>query len=153
VKAPDVAVSVTIARTPAEVWEAVADPVRMATWSPENTGARVPSSGPLHVGATFSGSNRNGVFGWSTVCVVVESTPAEAYSFEVSFRGMAVARWRYSLTEVDGGCLLEEQWWDRRGPLMKSISVVGTGVVDRASHNEATMRATLEALRSELDPA
>jgi hypothetical protein len=148
---PDVAVSTTVAAAPNEVWTALADPVRIASWSPENTGASGAAAGPLQVGATFGGSNRNGLFRWTTACAVVESTPGHAFAFDVSYLGLSVARWRYAITPSGDGCLVEEQWWDRRGPVVKAIGIVGTGVVERASHNEATMRQTLAALRSELE--
>lgn len=150
-KAPDISVHTTVAQPPQLVWSAVADPSRIASWSPENTGASTPSDGPLAVGATFDGSNRNGVFRWSTRCTVVESDPGCAFAFDVSFLGLAVARWRYAISPTDEGCLVDEQWWDRRGLLMKGLGLVGTGVTDRKAHNEATMRQTLAAMRADLE--
>ena len=147
----DVRVNVVVNRPPQEVWEAVADPVRIASWSPENTGATAVADGPLAVGATFGGSNRHGLFRWSTRCAVVESIPGRAFAFDVTYLGLAVSRWRYLVSPADEGCVVEEQWWDRRGGLMKAIGTVGTGVVDRTAHNEATMRRTLEAMRADLE--
>ncbi|MBK9739010.1 MAG: SRPBCC family protein [Actinobacteria bacterium] len=154
---PDVSVRTTIRRPAEDVWRAVADPSRIVSWSPEASGVRVEATGVLPVGAVFSGSNRNGLFRWSTTCRVIESTPGEAFAFDVSFQGMAVSRWRYALSRSDDGtdaaCTVEEQWWDRRGLPMKVMGIVGTGVADRAAHNERTMRATLDALRAELEAA
>jgi hypothetical protein len=36
---------------------------------------------------------------------------------------------------------------------MKVLGAVGTGVADRRTHNERTMRATLDALAAELEEA
>jgi len=152
---PDVAVSVDVPRPPDQVWSAVADPRRIAAWSPEAQEVSGVSGdpGPMATGTTFSGSNRHGVFRWSTRCVVVESRPGEAFAFDVSYLGMDVARWRYALTRTETGTRVDEQWWDTRGPAMKVIGLVGTGVRDRRHHNERTMRETLDALAVELGEA
>jgi len=159
VSSPDLSVSVVVRRTPQTVWDAVADPRRIASWSPEAQGVSVTDAaddgrdptGPMALGARFSGSNRHGVFRWTTRCVVVESTPGQAFSFDVSYLGMSVARWRYALSAVDDGTCVEEQWWDTRGATMKALGAVGTGVTDRRTHNERTMRATLDALAADLE--
>jgi hypothetical protein len=64
---------------------------------------------------------------------------------------MAVARWRYEIRGTAVGCEVEEQWWDRRGPLMKAIGLIGTGVHDRVVHNRRTMTATLAALKADCE--
>jgi len=151
VELPDVSVSVRVAAPAEVVWAAVADPTRIASWSPENTGANAGGVGPLPVGAAFDGSNRNGRFRWSTSCVVVESTPGAAFAFDVSYLGMAVARWRYAITATAEGCLVEEQWWDRRRGVLKSLGFAGTGVRDRVAHNTHTMRQTLAVMRADLE--
>jgi uncharacterized protein YndB with AHSA1/START domain len=150
---PDVSVDVVVRRTPDSVWDAVADPRRIASWSPEarDVSRTGDVTGAMPVGTTFAGSNRRGVFRWTTRCAVVESTPGEAFAFDVTYLGMAVARWRYELTAVDGGTRVQEQWWDSRGLAMKAIGLVGTGVADRRTHNERTMRETLAALAADLE--
>ena len=95
-RAPDVSVDTVVRRTPGAVWDAVADPRRIASWSPEAHAVSdaAGATGPMPVGTTFAGSNRHGFFRWTTRCVVVESTPAEAFAFDVSYFGMAVSRFR-----------------------------------------------------------
>lgn len=134
-----------------EVWRAVADPQRLAGWSPEATRAQVATSGPLAVGARFSGTNQRGGRRWSTSCVVVEATPNEVFAFDVTYLGLRVSRWRYRVSAHAGGCLVVEQWWDRRGRPMKTLSEIGTGVTDRPTHNRKTMQQTLRALKAELE--
>lgn len=150
---PDVTVSVDVRRPAQDVWAAVADPRRVTSWSPESSAVRGDATrpGPMPVGTAFSGSNRHGVFRWATRCVVVESTPDEAFAFDVRYLGLAVSRWRYVVRPTADGCRVEEQWWDHRGVAMRWIGTVGTGVADRRTHNEATMRATLDAMREELE--
>ncbi len=154
-RAPDLSVSVVVRRTPEAVWHAVADPRRIASWSPEaqRVSGADHAPGPMAFGTTFAGSNRNGFFRWTTRCVVVEATPGEAFAFDVSYLGLSVARWRYFVTALDFGTSVEEQWWDTRGAPMKALGAVGTGVVDRRTHNERTMRATLDALAADLEEA
>jgi hypothetical protein len=103
------------------------------------------------VDVSFSGSNRNGLFRWSTSGRVVESDPGRSFAFDVSFVGLAVSRWRYALTIGSGGVEVVEQWWDRRGPVMKGLGLVGTGVANRREYNEAGMRVTLAALKAGLE--
>jgi hypothetical protein len=148
---PDVVVSTTVARSPQEVWAVVAEPSRLVEHSPEAHHVRAPTTGPLPVGAVFDGSNRNGIFRWTTRCRVVESTPGRAFAFEVTYLGLSVALWRYVLEPDGAGSRVEEQWTDRRGALMTALGAVGTGVADRRAHNERTMRATLESLTSALE--
>jgi hypothetical protein len=150
-KAPDVHVTISVSRPAIDVWRAIADPTRVATWSPEARAAHVDVAGALAVGARFTGSNQNGPLRWTTSCVVVESVQGAAFAFDVSYLGMAVARWRYEITGTAVGCEVEEQWWDRRGPVMKAIGLIGTGVADRVAHNRRTMTKTLAALKADCE--
>jgi hypothetical protein len=82
---------------------------------------------------------------------VVESVPGSTFAFDVSFLGLEVARWRYEVRVVDDGCDVEEQWWDHRGTVMRTLGVLGTGVKDRQAHNTRTMTDTLAALKDDLE--
>jgi uncharacterized protein YndB with AHSA1/START domain len=150
--APDLTVSRHVAAPPDVVWRAVADPARVTGWSPESAGITREDGGdgPMVVGTRFSGTNRNGLFRWSTKCRVVESAAPSAFAFDVTYVGLAVARWRYLIEPADGGSLVREEWYDHRGALMKLLGTVGTGVADRETHNRGTMEATLDALAREL---
>ena len=152
-RAPDLTVSVDVRRSAADVWRAVADPRRVTAWSPEANEVRdtAVADGPMPVGTTFSGSNRNGIFRWATRCTVVESSVDSAFAFDVTYLGLAVARWRYAVVDTPDGCHVDEQWWDDRGAPMRWLGTIGTGVADRLSHNRATMRATLDAMRDDLE--
>jgi hypothetical protein len=139
VNEPEIAVSVHIACAPDAAWRVVADPSRLAELSPEASAARAATEGPLPAGARFSGSNRNGLFRWST------------FAFDVTFFGLDVSRWRYDVRAVDGGCDVAEQWWDHRGFVMRTLGALGTGVKDRQAHNTRTMTDTLAALKADLE--
>lgn len=143
----DVAVSRSVAASPAVVWRLVGDPTRMGEWSPEAReqvwldGATAPA-----VGARFRGRNRIRWRRWSTVCTVVAWTPEREIAWDVATYGLATARWRYRLLPDGGSTLLVEEFTDRRGPLMKVIGLVGRGVADAATHNRGTMIVTLDRI-------
>ena len=89
--APDLQLDVVVDRPPALVWDAVADPVRIAAYSPEASGVAEEggtTGGPVPVGARFRGSNRNGFFRWSTQCAVVESRPGVAFAAPARSKGL-----------------------------------------------------------------
>jgi uncharacterized protein YndB with AHSA1/START domain len=149
----EVSVSIDVQCSPDRVWEAIADVSRLATWSPETTGVTTSAGPPLVVGDTFRGSNRNGPFWWRTSCKVIESKANETFGFDVTFFGMAVSRWRFTVEPLEGGARVTEQWSDRRGLPMNVMAPLGTGVLHRAPHNERTMRATLDNLKADLENA
>jgi uncharacterized protein YndB with AHSA1/START domain len=148
---PDVRATIDVAHPPLDVWTAIADPARAATWSPETALVIVPHPGPLTLGERFSGTNRRGRRSWSTSCRVVECIPGESFAFDVTFGPLRVSRWRYLVEPVDAGTRVEEQWWDMRGGTMTLLSRVGTGVSDRREHNRRSMTATLVALKAEME--
>ncbi len=147
----EVSVSAEVLRTREQVWSAMADIQRLVSWSPETTGVSTFADGPLKVGDRFTGSNRRGLFRWRTRCKVIDSEPGFSLAFEVTYLGMSVAMWRYVLESTSGGTLVTEEWTDRRGPAMVVIGALGTGVTDRAAHNETTMHATLANLKADLE--
>ena len=68
---------------PRVAYDAVSDVTQMGRWSPENTGARVPASGPVEVGTSFVGTNRRGRATWVTECTVTAADPGERFAFRV----------------------------------------------------------------------
>jgi hypothetical protein len=147
--ADPVSATVHIDALPGEVYALVSDLPRMGEWSPENTGGRwlggttVPA-----VGARFKGTNRAGVRRWSTTVTVVEATPGEAFAFDVAYGPLAVARWSYRITPVNGGCDVTESWDDRRTGLMNVIGAIGSGVRDRATFTKSSIETTLANLKA-----
>ncbi len=107
----------------------------------------------MPVGTIFTGSNRRGVFRWSTRCRVVQAEPGVSFAFDVTYVGLSVARWLYRLEPVADGTVVHEEWFDHRGRLMKLLGTLGTGVADRETHNRRTMQETLDALAAELGQA
>ncbi|HVM51679.1 MAG TPA: SRPBCC family protein [Acidimicrobiales bacterium] len=147
--AEPVSVTTHIAAAPEVVYDLVSDLPRMGEWSPENTGGRWVggATGPA-VGARFRGSNRKGWRRWSTTVTVADATPGRAFAFDVTAGPFAVARWSYAIEPAGDGCDVTESWEDHRHPAIARIVGPMTGVSDRRSHNEATMRTTLERLKA-----
>lgn len=145
--ADEVSVEREIAASPDALWERVANIDRMGDLSPENVGGTwvKGASGPA-VGAQFKGDNRNGKKKWSTDCKVVECEPGRAFAFEVTARPFKVARWTYRFEPTDGGCRVTETWTDNRGKTVIFLGKIVSGVADRATHNRASMEATLDRL-------
>ena len=94
--------SVHVAAPPETVYSVVSDVTRMGEWSPETfrcvwlDGATGPA-----VGARFKGSNKRGVFRWSTSPTVVAAEPGKEFAFVTEFRGQKLTQWTYRF-EPDG---------------------------------------------------
>jgi len=148
------AVSIEVEAPPERVYALVADLPRMGRWSPEcvrcvwKGGATGASTG-----ARFKGYNRRGLRRWSTKGTVVAADPGRELTFDVSsVFGLPVARWRYRIeVRGDRGCTVTESTEDRRGRLITVLGRIATGVGDRASHNQGTMRQTLERIKEEAE--
>lgn len=146
--------TVTVNAAPEVVYDLVADLPAMGRWSPECTAVewRGGATGPA-VGARFKGHNRHGWRRWSTDGVVVAADRGRRFSFDISFFGTPVARWSYELEPTADGCTVTERWDDRRLWVLRVLAGPTTGVADRASHNAATMRATLASLKAAAESA
>ena len=144
-----VSVTTRIDAAPERIYELVSDLPRMGEWSPENTGGKWVggASGPA-VGAKFRGTNRKGVARWSTTCTIVEATPGKAVAWDVTVGPIKVARWGYAIEPSGDGCDVTETWEDHRAAIAKTITGFALSVKDRAVHNEANMRTTLERLKA-----
>ncbi|TEX52356.1 MAG: hypothetical protein B7C55_00825 [Actinomycetales bacterium mxb001] len=149
---------VTIAAPPSAVWAAVSDPCGYGRWSPEATGAqRTSGDGAWAVGDRFTGLNKARL-SWRTQCRVVVAQTERRFAFDVNVGPLPIARWAFELEELpDGRTFVTQRWTDRRdgvlGALAKPAGIpVGRGY-DAATRNRQTMRATLDALKAELEGA
>jgi len=142
-------VAVEIAADPGRVFSLIADLPRMGQWSPECDAVTWAkgATGPT-VGARFTGTNHHGSKSWSTAGRVTECREPSRFAFLITASGLRVAEWCYVVEPTPQGCRVTESWIDKRGALVRAMGKPLTGVGDRASHNRATMLATLEALRA-----
>lgn len=147
-----VEVSRDIAAPPEVVWSLVSDLARMGEWSPECVGvdwvgAPPGPEGPK-IGATFKGRNRAGIRRWSTKGTIVAADRNRRIAWDIAALGLPGARWIYRIEPTESGCRVTESWEDKRGGILSVLGPLATGVKDRAAHNEAGMRTTLERLKA-----
>jgi hypothetical protein len=130
------------------VYDLVADPMRMAEWSPECVRCRwIGGLRHAGVGARFRGTSRNGRRRWSTTSTIAEMRPGELFAWEVTYFRRPVARWEYRIEPQPDGVELVETVKDRRGLLLRVASPIITGSPDRAKRNADTMESTLQAVK------
>jgi uncharacterized protein YndB with AHSA1/START domain len=140
---------------PAEkLYALVSDLPRMGEWSPENAGGRwLAGATGATVGATFKGSNRNGIRRWSTTCTVTAAEPSQRFAFAVRYGPLDIAEWSYDLEPgPDHATTVIETFADHRQGWMRQLGGLVTGVSDRDRHNRDGMEATLAALAAEAEP-
>ena len=104
--------SITIDRSPDEVWAAIADITRMGDWSPECVAGRWVggATGPA-VGAEFEGDNVAKLAGrtvkkWTTTSVVTTSEPGACFEFVAE----GYTTWRYSLEAAGSATRVTEKF-------------------------------------------
>lgn len=145
---PTVISSIEIAAPATRVWELVSDLPGMGDFSPENDGGTWQSgaTGPV-VGAVFRGQNRRGLRRWSTRSTVTTCEPGRSFAFAVTSAGLRVARWGYELVETSDGCIVTESWWDERGPVVRRLGALMTGVGDRDAYTRTSIAQTLNRVK------
>ena len=112
-------------------------------------GAREPA-----VGARFRGHNKRTWRRWTTTAKVTDAEPGRRFAFEVSsVAGIPVARWQYDIEPTDAGCRVAEHTWDRRPSWFRPLTILITGIGDRAEHNQRNMERTLRQLKSAAEAA
>jgi uncharacterized protein YndB with AHSA1/START domain len=96
------AATVHIEAPPEKVYAFVSDITRMGEWSPETVKAEWVdgATGPA-VGARFKGTNKNGVFRWSTKPLVITADDGREFAFKTDWRGKDSTKWSYRF-EPDG---------------------------------------------------
>jgi hypothetical protein len=131
---------------PAEkVWALVSDLPRMGEWSPENTGGTWDdgATGP-GVGATLTGTNKNGFRRWSTKATVVACEPGQVFEIAITSGKSPISNWRYEFERTAEGCRVTESWEDHRGLFIK---LTGRVLGDHGpEHAKTEMAATLANL-------
>ena len=143
-------VSVEIAAPPEIVYRLLADVRRMGEWSPECVRCRwLGGAEGARPGARFKGTSRNGWHRWSTRSTIVVADPGRVLTFDVTYLGLAVARWSYEFgSSPTGSTVVTESVDDRRGRLLRTFSPYITGARDREHRNDETMQATLRRVKA-----
>jgi hypothetical protein len=142
---------VSIDASPDSVYALITDLPTLASLAEEAAAMEWRKGAAAGPGAVFKGRNRNGVFRWSTKCTVTDAEPGQVFAFDVRYFGVPVARWRYDIAGVDGGCRVTERTWDRRPGWFSKTAWVGTGVRDRDAANAAHIKLTLQRLKDKAE--
>ena len=154
---------VVVDADPDLLYTLIADPVQMARWSPENTGATPRRPGPAEKGDRFVGSNRRGAISWVTESVVTAAEPGSRFAFQVQGWGVrtpslrvANASWEYRFEPVAGGTRVTETWTDDR-PWPDAVANVADRVLTRGStfadFQRRNIRTTLDRLKADVESA
>jgi uncharacterized protein YndB with AHSA1/START domain len=149
--AEPITVSIDIDAPAERIYALVADLPSMGKWSPEATGGKwLGGATEARPGVRFRGTNRNGIFRWSTVCTITAAEPGREIEWVTKAIGLLTgALWRYDFKpNGTGGTTVLESTEDRRGRLLRWTAPVTVGVKDRAGHNRRSMQATLERLKA-----
>ena len=143
---PDASAHIDVAASPQRVFDLVSDLRTLGGVAEEYSGGRwLGATGPS-AGARFRGVNRRGWRVWPTVATVTDCSVSR-FAFEVRSFGLPVARWQYDIEPTDSGCRVTESTWDRRPGWYKPITMLATGVTDRAVTNQRNIEATLQRLK------
>jgi hypothetical protein len=148
----EVSRSIEVGTTPEVAYARVSDLPRMGELSPENRGGRwrKGSTGPA-VGARFRGHNANGIRRWSTSVVVAVAEAGREFTFDTTFWGVPVSRWRYTFAPAPSGCTVTETWQDRRPGWFRGPAGLATGVMDREEMTGRSIEHTLARLKTVLE--
>ncbi|MFJ9011645.1 SRPBCC family protein [Streptomyces canus] len=143
--------SIEIAARPTTVYGILTD---LSRWGQFVAETRVPARAAavrLSPGTSFHAWNRNGLWRWRTTTTVLEAVPHDRLVFRVSCLGGPVSVWRYDIVPTPRGSRVTESTRDLRGRAMVLLSIVTTGVVDRAERNRRNIDLTLAGLKSEAE--
>lgn len=129
--------SVVVNATADELYDAISDPTRMGTWSPENLGAVVSDPRErAYVGMEFDGRNKRGRAKWVTRSTVTVAEPGKTFEFRVFAIGVksprlkgANATWRYDFEATPGGTKVTETWIDDRRKWPDAVALVFDKIV------------------------
>ncbi len=100
-------VSITIDRSPDELYDLIADVSQMGRWSPVCTGGEYDADGEW-----FTGTNAMGESTWETRCRVVAADRGREFAFiNHGLEGrLEMVRWGFVLQPVAGGTEVTQTW-------------------------------------------
>ena len=131
------------------VYPLIADPIRMAEWSPECVRCRwVGGARGAAVGARLRGTSRNGWRRWTTTSTIADMSDGQRFAWDVTYFGLPVARWEYRLAPEGDDVRLIETVHDRRGRFLRVVSPLITGARNRDRRNADTIETTLVAIKA-----
>jgi len=146
--APSASASTEVAASPEALYALVSDLPGLADVAAEfERGRWLDGATGAGVGARFRGHNRRAWRRWSTIATVTDAEPGRRFAFDVTYLGLAVARWQYDFEPTADGCLVRESTWDRTPGWFRPFGGLGTGVWNRAEANKRNIERTLRQLK------
>ncbi|TQL66346.1 polyketide cyclase/dehydrase/lipid transport protein [Nocardioides albertanoniae] len=145
----DLEATTTINAAPAQVWAAITDLPRMASWSPQVVKTVV--LGQVKEGTRFLNINHQGWKHWPTTAKVVRFTPHSDFAFRVTENTTV---WSYQLEDTAEGTVVTHR---REAPtgisaLSRSLTKVAFGGEETFTDEmRAGMAVTLAKLKSDLE--
>lgn len=143
-------VRVHVAVPPEELYDRVSDVTRMGEWSPETVRCRwISGADHPRPGARFKGTNRRGIFRWSTKPEVVTADRGREFAFVTKSRGPST-KWTYRFEPAAGGGtdLVESfEMIDDESAVLVFLERHLMRIEDRKADLEAGMQRTLERIK------
>ncbi len=138
-----------------QVYALVSDVTRTGEWSPECVRCRwLDGATNAEEGARYRGTSRNGWRRWSTTSTIRTADVETGLTWDVTYLGRPVARWRYGFeTLADDRTRLTESVDDQRERWLRAVSPWITGSRDRAGRNTDTIGTTLERIKAIVEDA
>lgn len=102
----DLQAEIEITAAPEHVWSLVADPERMAQWSPQVESVRVKGDGAVGVGTRFTNRNRDGELVWVTHGEVVRYEAGREIAFRIDENWVT---WSTLVEATEAGTLLRQR--------------------------------------------
>jgi uncharacterized protein YndB with AHSA1/START domain len=139
---------------PKKVYEVVTDVRRMGEWSPECRHCEwLDGATGAAVGARFKGSNRNGIFRWSTKPRVVTADEGREFAFLTSLGTKDGTKWTYRFDPDGDGTKVTESFElmnDMPGYLTFTEKYL-MRIKDRRADLVENMQATLERITAAVE--
>ena len=146
--------TVHIEAPPEKVYAVVSDVTRMGEWSPETTKCEWldGASGPA-VGARFKGSNKNGIFRWSTKPRVDAADAGREFAFTTQAGGKDLTKWAYRFEPDGGGTKVTESFemMNNQPGFITFFEKHVMRVKDRKADLESGMEATLQRIKAAVE--
>ena len=133
-----------------QVYALVSDITRTGEWSPECARCRwLDGATSAQEGARFRGTSRNGWRRWSTTSTIRTAGAEAGLTWDVTYLGRPVARWRYGFEPLaDERTRLTESVADQRERWLRLVSPWITGFRDRAARNTDSIDTSLERIKA-----
>jgi len=139
---------------PEKVYALVSDVTRMGEWSPETVKCEwLDGATGAAVGARFKGSNKNGIFRWSTKPRVLAADEGREFAFVTGLRGKDLTKWSYRFAADGGGTTVTESFElmnDTPG-YIDFVEKYFMRIKDRKVDLERNMEATLQRIKAAVE--